>query len=130
MIEKTKQAEGLGVFYWEPTQSISKGAWDLNGSPTIAMDAFIDNSALSLEEFKNSTNLFFKVFPNPSSERVTIGNSKFIIESIHMYDIAGRLIKEIKGRRYSQTLNISNLKSGIYILKINNTQFLKFLKKE
>ena len=134
MIEKTKQAEGVGVFYWEPIAqgnftSYSKGAWDADGSPSIAMDAFIDKSTLSAEDFENSTNGFFKVFPNPSADNITISNSKSTLESIDLYDSTGRFIEKIKGAGFSQTLDVSNLKAGIYILKINNTQSLKFLKK-
>lgn len=41
--------KGLGVFYWEPQcynwAYYGKGAWNLNGRPTIAMDAFLSNNA-------------------------------------------------------------------------------------
>jgi arabinogalactan endo-1,4-beta-galactosidase len=51
MIEKTKQAQGLGVLYWEPIarssfRFYSKGAWNDDGSPSAAMDAFIDRSTI------------------------------------------------------------------------------------
>ena len=84
---------------------------------------------LSAEDFENSTNGFFKVFPNPSADNITISNSKSTLESIDLYDSTGRFIEKIKGAGFSQTLDVSNLKAGIYILKINNTQSLKFLKK-
>lgn len=134
MIEKTKQAEGLGVFYWEPIAhgnftSYSKGAWDSDGSPSVVMDAFIDNNPLNTERFENSTNAFFSIFPNPSADKMTISSSKSTLESISLYDITGRLIEEIKSKGFSQTLDVSNLKAGIYILTVNNTQSIKFLKK-
>jgi arabinogalactan endo-1,4-beta-galactosidase len=133
MIEKTKQADGLGVFYWEPIArspftSYSKGAWDADGSPSIAMDAFLDKSTLSVENIKN-VNSVFNVYPNPASNSVLISNSKSTLESISIYDITGRFIEKIKGAGFSQTLDVSNLKAGIYILKINNTHSLQFLKK-
>lgn len=41
--------KGLGVFYWEPQcynwASYGKGAWNTNGRPTIAMDAFLSNNS-------------------------------------------------------------------------------------
>ena len=134
MIEKTRQAEGLGVFYWEPIAhgnftSYSKGAWDADGSPSIAMDAFIDNITLSVDSFENSTNAFFKISPNPSTDSILISNSKSTLESIIIYDITGRFIEKIKGEGFSQTLDVSNLKAGIYILNINNIQSIKFFKK-
>ncbi len=45
IIAKVKQAGNNGVFYWEPQcynwQGYTKGAWNTNGRPTEAMDAFI-----------------------------------------------------------------------------------------
>jgi len=48
IIQKTKSLpdnKGLGVFYWEPQcynwQYYNKGAFDLSGKPTIALDAFL-----------------------------------------------------------------------------------------
>lgn len=50
MIAKTRSVNGLGVFYWEPQvyngwKSYGKGAWQENGQPSIAMDAFLENGA-------------------------------------------------------------------------------------
>lgn len=77
IIEKTKQANGLGVFYWEPIahknwNSYSKGAWDEDGSPSIAMDAFIDKSTLNIDEITLEKNDSFRIFPNPSFEFLQI----------------------------------------------------------
>jgi arabinogalactan endo-1,4-beta-galactosidase len=48
LMNKTKSVtggRGLGVFYWEPEcynwAGYTKGAWNTNGRPTIAMDAFL-----------------------------------------------------------------------------------------
>jgi arabinogalactan endo-1,4-beta-galactosidase len=45
IIAKVKQSGNNGVFYWEPEcynwQGYTKGAWNTNGRPTEAMDAFI-----------------------------------------------------------------------------------------
>ncbi|MBP7792880.1 MAG: glycosyl hydrolase 53 family protein [Candidatus Goldbacteria bacterium] len=55
IINKTKSLagnKGLGVFYWEPEcynwQGYTKGAWNTNGRPTIAMDAFLENCPINL----------------------------------------------------------------------------------
>lgn len=48
IINKTKSVsggKGIGVFYWEPQcynwAGYSKGAWNTNGRPTVALDAFL-----------------------------------------------------------------------------------------
>ena len=69
MLNKTRNANGLGVFYWEPQvyngwKSYGKGAWSENGRPSIAMDAFIEGSGggspgSSFVQFQNrGTGLF------------------------------------------------------------------------
>ena len=50
IMNKTKavpNGRGLGVFYWEPQchnswQGYGKGAFDTNGRPTVALDAFLN----------------------------------------------------------------------------------------
>jgi arabinogalactan endo-1,4-beta-galactosidase len=48
LITRSRNAGALGVLYWEPQafnwQGYSKGAWNTNGRPTIALDAFIEGS--------------------------------------------------------------------------------------
>ena len=45
LMNKVNSASGLGVFYWEPEAygwcGYSKGAWNTNGRPTVALDAFL-----------------------------------------------------------------------------------------
>jgi arabinogalactan endo-1,4-beta-galactosidase len=45
-VRSVSGGKGLGVFYWEPQcynwASYGKGAWNSNGRPTIAMDAFLE----------------------------------------------------------------------------------------
>ena len=60
MIAKTRSANGLGVFYWEPQvydgwKGYGKGAWQENGQPSVAMDAFLDNGSVSAQyvQFRN-----------------------------------------------------------------------------
>lgn len=62
IISKTRSAGGLGVMYWEPQaynwMGYSKGVWNTNGRPTVALDAFLESaqpppSGLTLQE--NST---------------------------------------------------------------------------
>jgi arabinogalactan endo-1,4-beta-galactosidase len=134
LIEKTRQANGQGVFYWEPIAhgnftSYSKGAWNQDASPSIAMDAFINNSTLKTESLEIENNQLFSIFPNPSNQLITVKSSRDVLKSIKIYDITGKLIKNIdEAFQLSKTINISELQVGIYVLKINNSKSIKFLK--
>jgi len=73
-----------------------------------------------------------KIFPNPSSEYITLSMSnpeEPKIGSIEIHDNLGRLIQELKKTDISLNpkINISNLKKGIYTITIvldNNRQFV------
>ena len=90
MMEKTKQADGLGVFYWEtiarsPFTSYSKGAWD----------AYLDKSALSVENFK-SLNGVFNVYTNPAKSIITLNALENRVNTIKLYSLNGNILIEKK----------------------------------
>ena len=65
------------------------------------------------------------VYPNPFDELLTIqaaNNSTFII-----YSSAGELIKEGALDQGQNNINLSSLKAGLYVLKIND-EFKQVLK--
>jgi arabinogalactan endo-1,4-beta-galactosidase len=99
-MEKTKQADGLGVFYWEPIArspftSYTKGAWDAHGSPSIAMDTYLDKSALSVENFK-SLNGVFNVYTNPAKSIITLNALENRVNTIKLYSLNGNILIEKK----------------------------------
>tara|TARA_R110002126_G_scaffold291752_1_gene456842 strand:+ start:18626 stop:20290 length:1665 start_codon:yes stop_codon:yes gene_type:complete len=132
MIEKTKQADGLGVFYWEPIArspftSYGKGSWNADGSPSIAMDAFSDRSTLSIERIKN-TSEDFNIYPNPSKNSITIKASKSTVNSIKIFGISGNLLIEKSTNYKNLEVDVSKLKAGVYFIQINNKVVKKIAK--
>ncbi|NVJ89976.1 MAG: glycosyl hydrolase 53 family protein, partial [Flavobacteriaceae bacterium] len=122
MIEKTKQANGLGVLYWEPAvfngwRNYNKGAWDDDGSPSVAMDAFKNNATLST----NSTNLplekTFKIYPNPSNSSVTLSANHQKTQILKIYDVHGKLQKQVTINSIQKEVDISTLATGVYFFK-------------
>ena len=59
----------------------------------------------------------FKVYPNPTSRKVFISN-KYLGGDYHIISMDGRLVKS--GRINTNTINITKLKSGIFILQIRD----------
>ena len=68
------------------------------------------------------------VSPNPTTSIITIVNSNSTIFDI--YDLSQNKVKTIKTVKVEEKVNIdlSDLKSGIYILKLNNNQDIKIIK--
>ncbi|MEP5255743.1 MAG: T9SS type A sorting domain-containing protein [Winogradskyella arenosi] len=81
--------------------------------------------ALSVNDFNTNT---FSVYPNPTTTgSVTITSVNTEVMSVQVFDILG---KQVKNEVITNnTLNVSNLKSGVYIVKItqNNASTTKKL---
>ena len=84
-------------------------------SPDICFDSFSlnGNELLGLEDFNSSV---LAVYPNPATDKITIDGVENI-SSIKVYSISGRLEKEVFN---SNQVDISNLASGIYLVKVSN----------
>jgi len=70
------------------------------------------------------------LYPNPASEKITLKFSEHPVrEVIQIYSTLGVLVKEADAMKVTE-ININELSSGIYFLKLKNTKVtsLKFIK--
>lgn len=75
----------------------------------------LDVSFVSTEERKESA---FKIFPNPATDRVSIESVRGKINSISLIDSQGSVVIEKIASDDRIDLDISNLNSSIYVIKI------------
>ncbi len=71
----------------------------------------------------NSKSVPFIVYPNPATERVTVKmkETDCPISSIELLDYTGRVIRSLNpGDQIEITLNLNNLRSGNYILRVTS----------
>jgi len=61
-----------------------------------------------------------RMYPNPFIDVVTITSDQNLIESVRVYDLKGMLLYETKGNTTEVSLNLSNLSSGIYLVKTSS----------
>jgi arabinogalactan endo-1,4-beta-galactosidase len=130
LIEETKSAGGLGVFYWEPesyNMGYSMGAWDpVTKKPTLAMDAFLGIKHIeptgirSIE--KNNHNKATTLFPNPlSNEALTVKlNNPAGTSRVRIYSVTGQKLREQYTNYNSIVFNDLRLPSGVYFIQISN----------
>ena len=76
----------------------------------------ITGTSLGTENINAKDDINITVYPNPSTEVITI-DSPLIIKGIKAVNLLGQVMIVQNG--YSNNLNVSGLKAGIYILKIN-----------
>jgi hypothetical protein len=92
---------------------------DTNLVPAEAITpSFAINSSLSLGNFENSPEL--KIYPNPTTgNRVLISGLNETLEA-RIFDVMGREILKTTVSPSESSIDISNLKSNVYLLKLKN----------
>lgn len=106
-----------------------------NGGPSglnsdiIGIDTFVVDRPLATSEFFASN---FRMFPNPASSVLNLSSSTTTINSIQITDLNGRIVRNVEvGGVSDATLNVSDLNSGMYFVRVNSaagTGITKFLK--
>ncbi|QMU63492.1 MAG: T9SS type A sorting domain-containing protein [Flavobacteriaceae bacterium] len=81
---------------------------------TMITGGKIEASTLSIEEQNASQNLI--LYPNPSNELIHIESNSTIKTAI-VYDLNGRVVKKVSSDTINE-INISELSTGIYLLKL------------
>lgn len=76
-----------------------------------------DCAALSIEENTLLENISF--YPNPTSSNIEIANAKQLDIEVSVLDLLGKIVIQTKKATLTkQTINLSSLKSGVYLVKI------------
>ncbi|WP_196886235.1 T9SS type A sorting domain-containing protein [Aureivirga sp. CE67] len=102
----------------------------------IAIDAiqiYEGEEIIGTEEYEETPEDFM-IYPNPSNGILYIQNntSQIINEDIRLFNTLGQLVHNVESKKIPSSdlvkLNISHLRQGMYILKINGNSY-KFFKK-
>ena len=97
-----------------------------NSSGCSASDAIqiTSDPCASLEQISDWA---VKVYPNPSSEVVTIESNE-IFEQIYLYDSNGKLVYSNSVSANSMTIDVSKLVTGVYEMKLMNSNSIVWRK--
>lgn len=95
-----------------------------NNADYLALDAFVwDAEVLSTQEFEMAS---LKVFPNPTSNYITIsglkGESSYIIYNVLGREISSGIVNNM------ETITVNSFSNGLYFLKFENGNTFKFTK--
>ena len=83
---------------------------------------------LSTPDFESNQ---FRLYPNPVNSVLTIA-SKSIVDLVRIYDVNGRLLRNVKEHAETIAIDVSSLVNGMYFLEIKSGgrfETLKFIKK-
>lgn len=67
-------------------------------------------------------------YPNPAADEVRLKNHSGDIETVHLIDVHGRLIKTWVVSQIEQILDVSTVSRGIYMLRISSSNKISNLK--
>ena len=96
----------------------------INGNRPLVQLTF---TGLNTNESANST---FKLYPNPTAGVLFLCSEKNITKYV-IYNAKGEIIKEANFQRTNEEINVANLSSGIYYIKVfseEKTEVLKWIK--
>jgi hypothetical protein len=72
---------------------------------------------------------FIKIYPNPSSNFISIQSDLVNINSVSVYNLQGqRLLEQTPETQNNFELNIQSLANGIYFVEINKAIKIKIIK--
>ena len=77
------------------------------------------SGTLSVEDIEGLSSLF-QIYPNPSNGILYL-NNKFNLEfsNIEIYNLQGSKVKSFDTQNFNDQIDVSNLKTGIYIIQLN-----------
>ncbi len=105
-------------------QSVEPFSPEIIGTLTITLE----NIVLGNNENQFSKNI--AIYPNPTSDFITISAKKYAISTIKIYNILGKEILKVNTTNSNQLkIDLSGLSSGIYLFKIVDATGKSTLKK-
>ncbi len=114
---------------WYP-YSDPDNSWNIKLSHLIAMEI---GRYVSIDS-KNTLNDEILLYPNPAIENITLDGQNTSISKITVFDAFGKMIEETQfsANNKSVNMNVSHLKSGMYIIQLTTQKGLitkKMIKK-
>ncbi|OCA70330.1 hypothetical protein BBH99_14480 [Chryseobacterium contaminans] len=117
--------EAAGLTYSTP-QAIMARAQLVNKGFTINGDTYNPSCNASLSTAETSKQMKTPAYPNPTTGVITIESTAN--ESAYLYDITGKIIKNVILNKGNNRVDLTEYPSGNYLLK-SNTIFTKIIKK-
>ena len=82
---------------------------------TDTMQVFSDECASLTEE-----SIAFSVYPNPTSEMLTITSTLNTEANVFVYNLEGKMVQHASISGNEKQINLADLSSGTYLLKVTN----------
>ncbi len=94
-----------------------------NGASFGLLAVLPDGTAILLPNVTgiNEVSAISGLYPNPANDFVTLKlNEGFQNSVIRLTELSGKLVKEIKSNELQNTINVSTLSKGMYLVTVSN----------
>ena len=109
-------APSAGIYYFGFNDNSAATANAVN----MRLDTFSFTSVLGTNDFLSSK---FAVYPNPVNNIINFSNeANAIVDMVEMTDLNGRVVKSQKVNATEGQISVSDLATGIYLMRINTDQ--------
>ena len=115
--DKTFSSEKAKVFYTLPAHSVVTVRLELGSTRLKDMTSPVEEMSVPEESFT--------CYPNPASDELTVLGMDNV-SSIEVYNMLGKKLIENQG---SETIIITELPGGVYMVRVNGEKTVKFMKK-
>lgn len=111
---------------WDPSANAGNGAYvNVDQTGNIEFEEYSTSFTASLGDALNDN---IHIYPNPAQDYVFIDNAN-IDDNVNVFNVVGKRVMSFKIETENHRVDIKELKSGIYFLRLNNGQATKLLKK-
>ena len=109
-------APSTGIYYFGFNDNSAATATAVN----MRLDTFNYTSVLGTNDFLSSK---FSVYPNPVNNVINFSNTEnAVVSTVEMSDMNGRVIKSAKVNATEGQISVSDLATGLYMMKITTDQ--------
>lgn len=108
--------------------SINNGNFQLALKPNCVALLKIAIPNLTAIHSMSDKKSWLKIYPNPSSDAISIKNEKQNIGLINILSAEGKLLKSYRFDSKSADIDVNFLPSGIYIIQSNKNETIRFIK--
>lgn len=70
------------------------------------------------------------VYPNPAQETIYLHQSVLNAKKLFVYNMLGKVVKQVELTPNTETVDVSSLASGIYILRTDTNQTMRLIKQD
>ena len=110
-------APSTGIYYFGFNDNSAAAT---TASTTMRLDTVSMTSVLGTNDFLSSN---FSVFPNPVKNVINFSNdANAVVSLVEMTDLNGRVIKSQKVNATEGQISVSDLATGMYMMKITTDQ--------